>query len=214
MLPACFAIKTIVTTNSDVLILPGWQSSGPLHWQSRWEALYGYQRVEQHDWMRPLRGDWIARLEEVLLARAAPVWLVGHSLGCLLVAAWAAHSQQTARVAGALLVAPGDPELPALRSALRSWAPVQQVRLPFPALLVGSSNDPYCSLARAQQFGRDWGASFVSLGARGHLNADSGLGDWLEGHRWLGELQAEPAGAVFPTFTPTLIFDKEHAHGN
>ena len=71
-------------TDSDVLILPGWQSSGPLHWQSRWEALHGYQRVEQHDWLRPLRGDWIARLEEVLLARAVPVWLVGHSLGCLL----------------------------------------------------------------------------------------------------------------------------------
>ena len=214
MLLACCAIKNIVITYSDVLILPGWQNSGPQHWQSRWEALYGYQRVEQHDWMRPLRGDWIARLEEVLLARAAPVWLVGHSLGCLLVAAWAAHSQQTARVAGALLVAPGDPELPVLRAALRSWAPVQQVRLPFPALLVGSSNDPYCSLARAQQFGRDWGASFVSLGARGHLNADSGLGDWPEGHRWLGQLQAEPAGAVFPTFTPTHIFDKERAHGN
>ncbi len=208
MLPACYAIKTIVTTNSDVLILPGWQSSGPLHWQSRWEALYGYQRVEQHDWLRPLRGDWIARLEEVLLARAAPVWLVGHSLGCLLVTAWAAHSQQTARVAGALLVAPGDPELP----ALRSWVPVQQVRLPFPALLVGSSNDPYCSLARAQQFASDWGAGFVSLGARGHLNADSGLGDWPEAHQWLLQLQAEAAGAPFPTATP--IFDKENSHGN
>ena len=212
MLLACYAIKNIVMTDSDVLILPGWQSSGPLHWQSRWEALYGYQRVEQHDWIRPLRGDWIVRLEEVLLARAAPVWLVGHSLGCLLVAAWAAHSQQTARVAGALLVAPGDPELPALRSALRSWAPVQQVRLPFPALLVGSSNDPFCSLARAQQFGRDWGTRFVSLGARGHLNADSGLGDWLEGHQWLRQLKAESLGSELPI--STLIFDKEHAHGN
>ncbi len=129
-------------TEFDVLILPGWQSSGPLHWQSRWEALHGYRRVEQHDWLRPLRGDWIARLEEVLLARAVPVWLVSHSLGCLLVAAWAAHSRQTARVAGALLVAPADPELPALRPLLRSWAPVQQTRLPFPALLLGSSNDP------------------------------------------------------------------------
>jgi predicted alpha/beta hydrolase family esterase len=44
---------------ATVLILPGWQNSGPDHWQSRWEALYGYQRVQQHDWMRPLRGDSI-----------------------------------------------------------------------------------------------------------------------------------------------------------
>ena len=51
---------------ATVLILPGWQNSGPDHWQSRWEALYGYQRVQQHDWMRPLRGDWSARLEETV----------------------------------------------------------------------------------------------------------------------------------------------------
>ena len=37
----------------DVLILPGWQNSSPDHWQSRWEARYGYRRVEQHDWMHP-----------------------------------------------------------------------------------------------------------------------------------------------------------------
>jgi predicted alpha/beta hydrolase family esterase len=36
-----------------ILILPGWQNSGPDHWQTRWERVYGYQRVEQHDWMRP-----------------------------------------------------------------------------------------------------------------------------------------------------------------
>ena len=196
-------------TDSDVLILPGWQSSGPLHWQSRWEALHGYQRVEQHDWLRPLRGDWIARLEEVLLARAVPVWLVGHSLGCLLVAAWAAHSRQTARVAGALLVAPADPELPALRPLLRSWAPVQQTRLPFPALLLGSSNDPCCSLARAQQFAVDWGARFVGLGARGHLNAESGLGDWPEGLASLHALKT----AARATAVQATKFQKEHANG-
>ena len=69
------------------LILPGWQSSGPGHWQTRWEARYGYARVEQHDWMHPLRGDWTARLQDVVLARPGPVVLAAHSLGCLL-AAW------------------------------------------------------------------------------------------------------------------------------
>ena len=42
---------------AQVLILPGWQNSGPAHWQSRWEELYGFTRVQQHDWMQPLRGD-------------------------------------------------------------------------------------------------------------------------------------------------------------
>ncbi|MBW8465436.1 alpha/beta hydrolase, partial [Acidovorax sp.] len=51
---------------ATILLLPGWQNSGPDHWQSRWEARHGDLRVEQHDWMRPLRGDWSARLEETV----------------------------------------------------------------------------------------------------------------------------------------------------
>ena len=89
----------------NVLILPGWQNSGPDHWQSRWEALYGYRRVDQHDWMTPRRGYWIARLEDVVLGCDGPVVLVAHSLGCILTAAWAQVSRSTHRVQGALLVA-------------------------------------------------------------------------------------------------------------
>ena len=55
-------------TAPKILLLPGWQNSDEVHWQSRWEALHGDHRVEQHDWMRPLRGDWSARLEEEVLA--------------------------------------------------------------------------------------------------------------------------------------------------
>lgn len=175
----------------NVLILPGWQNSGPEHWQSRWERLHGYRRVEQHDWDRPQRGDWMARLEDVVLTADGPVLLVAHSLGCLLVAAWAAHSKNTARVQGALLVAPGDTEPEALRSQLPSWSPVVRQRLPFPALLIGSRNDPYCTFERAQGFAADWGARYIDLGDAGHINAASGLGDWPQGHAWLSELQKD-----------------------
>ena len=54
---------------SKVLILPGWQGSGPQHWQTLWEKRHGYVRVEQHEWMHPLRGDWVTRLEEMVLTR-------------------------------------------------------------------------------------------------------------------------------------------------
>ena len=91
-----------------VLILPGWQDSGPAHWQSRWQALHGFERVQQADWSWPRRGDWMAQLEEAVLADARPTALVAHSLGCQLVAAWAAHSQHTAAIVGALLVAPPE----------------------------------------------------------------------------------------------------------
>lgn len=172
-----------------ILLLPGWQNSGPGHWQSLWESTHGDRRVEQHDWMRPLRGDWSARLEEEVLAAPATVLLAAHSLGCILVAAWAAHSQNTHKVAGALLVAPGDVEREDLRELIPGWAPIVRQRLPFAATLVGATDDPYCSAGRAQGLARDWGARYVGIGPRGHINAESGLGDWPEGRAWLLELR-------------------------
>lgn len=174
-----------------VLLLPGWENSGPQHWQSLWETRHGYQRVEQHDWMRPLRGDWIARLEDVLLEADEPAVLVAHSLGCLHVAAWAAHSQNTARVKAALLVAPGDVERPEIRALLPSWSPVTLQRLPFQSVLLGSRNDPYCAFERAQTFAAAWGSRFIDDGEKGHLNAESGLGDWPKGHALLLDLMKD-----------------------
>lgn len=174
--------------SSNALILPGWQSSGPGHWQSLWEQAHGYVRLEQHDWQRPLRGDWIARLEDVLLQRKAPVVLVAHSLGCLLVAAWASHSRNTHLVTAALLVAPGDAEREEMRPVLTSWSPIPMQPLPFKSMLVGSRNDPYCSFERASEFARAWGSDLMDAGPLGHINAESGLGDWPQGHEWLKKL--------------------------
>lgn len=172
----------------NVLILPGWQGSGPDHWQSRWERAHGYQRVEQHDWMQPLRGDWIARLEDVLLSCDEPAVLVAHSLGCVHAAAWAAHSRNVHRVKGALLVAPPDVERDDLRQMLHSWAPVCLQALPFKTVVLASSNDPFCALERARLFAAAWGADCVDVGPRGHLNAESGLADWPAAHDQLMRL--------------------------
>jgi predicted alpha/beta hydrolase family esterase len=178
----------VAMTLSNVLLLPGWQNSGPDHWQSRWETLHGYRRVEQHDWMRPLRGDWTAQLEAVVRDAPEPVVIAAHSLGCILTAWWAAHTGCEHKVRGALLVAPGDVEREDLRQQIPGWAPIARQRLPFPSLLVASSNDPYCSLARAQGLAADWGAQCIDYGARGHVNAETGLGDWSEGHGWLQQV--------------------------
>ncbi len=178
---------------AQVLTLPGWHSSGPGHWQSRWEVLHGYQRVEQHDWVTPRRGDWLARLDEVVLGTEGPLLLVAHSLGCVLLAAWAKFSRQRGRVQGALLVAPADTELDALRVQLPGWAPAIREPLPFASVVVASSDDPFCTLARAQTLAQDWGSRFIDAGPRGHLNADSGLGDWPAGHALLEPwLRAQP----------------------
>ena len=171
-----------------VLVLPGWQGSGPDHWQMRWVHSHGYSVVEQDNWMRPRRGDWLARLDEVVVdtpGTGADIVLVAHSLGCIQVAAWAAVSRHTARIRGALLGAPGDVERPDLREQIPGWAPIVRQRLPFAATLVGSGNDPFCSHERAQSLAADWGAHWVDLGDAGHINADTGLGDWPKGHALL-----------------------------
>lgn len=171
-----------------VLLLPGWQDSDAAHWQSRWQALYGDERVVQDDWQWPRRGDWMARLEEVILQADAPVLLVAHSLGCHLVAAWAAHSRHTRRVQGALLVAPPDTEAEDLPPQLHNWRPAVRQPLPFPALALVSSNDPYGRLERSTALAADWGAACLDLGPMGHLNGESGLGDWPEGRALLMHL--------------------------
>ena len=173
-----------------VLILPGWQNSRPLHWQSRWQAAHGFERVEQADWNWPRRGDWMARLDEALLADPTPAVLVAHSLGCQLVAAWAAHSQHTHRVHAALLVAPPDTAREDMPPQLSTWRQIVTEPLPFPAHLVYSTDDPYCTADRALALAAAWGTRTTPIGARGHINGDSGLGDWPEGWALLQSVMA------------------------
>lgn len=172
-----------------VLLLPGWLNSDDYHWQSLWERNFGYERVEQADWDWPRRGDWMARLDEVLLADARPALLVAHSLGCQLVASWAEHSRLTARVMGALLVAPPDTEAADLPPQLHNWRPIRRPRLPFRSIAVLSSDDPFCTPARGAQMAGDWGSRIVMAGALGHLNTASNLGSWPAGQALLDELR-------------------------
>jgi uncharacterized protein len=167
-----------------VLLLPGWKNSGPGHWQSRWEALHGFIRVEQADWDWPRRGDWMAQLEDAVIGQppaGAPLLLAAHSLGCHLVAAWATHTRHAHRVQGALLVAPPDTERPDMPPQLAGWRKTVRQRLPFAAQAVVSSDDPYSTPRRARALAADWGAPVLELPHAGHINADSGLGDWPQG---------------------------------
>jgi uncharacterized protein len=85
-------------------------------------------------------------------------------------------------------VAPPDIERDDLRQALPGWAPVARQPLPFPSVLVASTDDPYGSFAHASRLAREWGSSLHDAGPRGHINAESDLGDWAEGHALLRSL--------------------------
>jgi hypothetical protein len=173
---------------TPVLILPGYGDSGPDHWQSHWErADPAFRRVMQDDWLLPKLADWVSRLEEEARACVTPPVLVAHSLACPLVAHWA--TRPGARAAGALLVAPADVDSPAhTADEVRNFSPIPLVPLPFPSIVVTSTDDPFVTPARAAAFARAWGSRLVTFERAGHLNADAGFGPWPEGRRLLAEL--------------------------
>jgi predicted alpha/beta hydrolase family esterase len=178
----------MATSPSDavcVLNLPGLWNSGDAHWQSHWERAYGYRRVLQRDWETPVRDEWVATLEAAVAGTPGPLVLTAHSLGCTLVGYWAQATAHAARVRGALLVAPSDVEAPSYPSGTTGFLPMPRARLPFPAVVVASTDDPYVSMARAADFAAAWGARLVDAGAHGHLNSDSKLGLWPAGHALL-----------------------------
>lgn len=164
-----------------VLTLPGWQGSGPTHWQSRWEERYDCRRVEQDDWLHPSLDAWMPALDRVLNEETRPTILVAHSLGCALVAHWACAHRGNSSVRGALLVAPPDVDRESAPIEVRGFAPLPTTPLPFPALVVASTSDPYCSFLRAGLIASCWGAEFISVGNLGHINAESELDEWNAG---------------------------------
>ena len=171
-------------TSTSIIIVPGWRDSGPGHWQTLWaERLPQARRVVQDDWHTPTRSAWVARLEETVLEQPGPVVIVAHSLGCITTAHM--KPEVPARVRGALLVAPADPER---RAVLSDFAPVPYAALPYRSILVASSNDPYCPIRLAGAYARAWGSEFVRLQNAGHINVDSGHGEWPLGRALLQSL--------------------------
>ena len=178
------------TSQVDILIVPGWSNSGPDHWQSRWQRnLRTASRVEQDDWLQPDRDRWVARIAEAVAQAAQPVVLVGHSLGVIAIL-HAAPELDRQRVGGAFLVAPPDlenilgwprDEGQDLEGLVASFGPTPTTTLPFPSRVIASSNDTFCTVARAQELGGSWGADVSIVADAEHINAASGHGPWPEG---------------------------------
>ncbi len=161
-----------------VLIVPGLGGSGERHWQthlerSRPDAL----RVHQADWDRPHFGHWTKMLGAAVEAMPGAI-LVAHSLGCALVAHLVRQRPELA-IGGALLVAPADVDaMPCVKEQLREFAPMPREVLPFPSVVVASTNDPFMHIARAQELANDWNADCIDIGRCGHINVESGHGPW------------------------------------
>ena len=177
----------------QLIVLPGIGGSGRAHWQSLWQAGDpSIRRFRPADWDRPDLSDWIAALDREVEHAAEPPILVAHSLACLLVAHWAAKGGRTVR--GAFLVAVPDPESAAFPDEARGFAAVPPGPLPFPSLVVASTNDPYGTLESVAARAADWGSRVEIAGALGHINGQSGLGDWPAGRALLAGFAAAATG--------------------
>jgi predicted alpha/beta hydrolase family esterase/GNAT superfamily N-acetyltransferase len=195
---ACFE-RALPEVRITVLIIPGLHGSGPRHWQTVWERERDdCLRVEQRDWQNPRCVEWVETLGAAVTATEGPLVLVAHSLGCITVAHWAAQYATIARerIAGALLVAPSDVDRPGFPAVASGFSPAPIAPLLFPTIVVASADDPFISLARAEQFADAWGSRFVAIGAKGHLNSDSGLGAWPDGQALLDTLLLSATGAT------------------
>ena len=159
---------------TTTLIVPGLNSSGVDHWQTWFEQqLPSTVRVIQHDWRDAYLPDWSARVDREIKRTPGRLFIVAHSFG-VLAAVHAAH-QNKDRIAGALLVAPADPDA----FAVSEFLPMGE--LGFPSVVVASTNDPWMRLERAAHWADLWGSDFINLGASGHINPEAGFGPWPEG---------------------------------
>lgn len=168
-----------------IVIVPGIGNSGSDHWQSHWETAFPRAaRIAPASWDAPDLADWTAALDEAVANAGAPPLVIGHSLGCLLFAHW--HAASARAVRGAFLVAVPDPAGPRFPVAAAAFAKLPRGRFGrVPVLAIASADDPYDPSGRALEWVTQQGATPLQLGARGHLNAASGLGEWQEGRALL-----------------------------
>jgi predicted alpha/beta hydrolase family esterase len=172
-------------TEATVVLVPGLRGHVTDHWQTRLAAtLPGARTVPPLGRVQPSLHARVTQLQRVVKQTPGPVVLVAHSAGCLVTVHWAAWYRGT-KVVGALLATPPTltEELPAAYPSIRDlrangWLPIPRLPLPFPSIVAASDDDPLADPLRLQSLARAWASRVHSLGSVGHLNPDSGFGDW------------------------------------
>lgn len=172
-----------------ILIVSGLGDSGQEHWQSHWlKELENSQKVIQTEWHAPQLENWMLHLNATIDSIEGPIILVAHSLAVVLIAHWS-KIHDCSKIAAALFVAPADVDSEKHTPAeIWNFAPIPLQPLPYPSILVTSSTDPYITTERAEYLANNWGSAFINVGAKGHLNSESEVGNWPEGKRLLQSL--------------------------
>jgi predicted alpha/beta hydrolase family esterase len=175
--------------NVNIYTVPGLYGSGPEHWQTHWEKLYGYIRIKQADWDNPDYNKWAYNLSETVVSSGKQsVILVAHSLGCHLVAK--SYSRLKPLIKGIFFVAPPDLDADVLKKNLSGFKAVPVI-FECPSWLVYSENDPFASVQYSETMGSSYGMKCINIGMKGHINSDSNIGNWDEGYRLFNQMLKE-----------------------
>ena len=176
-------MKTIFYT------IPGYGDSDSEHWQTYFETrLDNCQRIVQDNWTEPILGEWIERIDKTLNDKnLSDVILITHSLGGIALVHWVKKYGKV--IKGALIVAPPDIDYPYEDLGLETFTPIPHINLPFPSILVCSSNDNWMNLERAKHFANSWGSELVILKNAGHVSGDDGFKYWDDGLEILKKLE-------------------------
>ncbi|MES2150666.1 MAG: alpha/beta hydrolase [Pseudomonadota bacterium] len=189
-------------TSATILMVPGLRDAMPEHWQSLLEAdIPGARSVPPMEVNGLNCAARVGALDAAVAAIEGPVILVAHSAGVLMVAHWALKHRSN--VVAALLVTPPDlaapwPEKYPRPETLRmqGWSPLPCQRLPFPSLVVASSNDHLASPDAVRAMASAWGSELLELGAVGHMNPASGFGPWPQALELIAQLHSRAAPVV------------------
>jgi uncharacterized protein len=162
---------------TKTLIVPGLDGSPAPHWQHWWAATDpSALMVDLPDPARPSPTVWETELASMILHHPDSI-LVGHSLGCVLIARLMTIWPQL-RVRAAMLVAPAETQG---CDRIGHFGPIPQRHMDVPVTVVASRNDHWMSFARATHLAHTWGGDLMDAGHVGHINVASGFGPWKGG---------------------------------
>ena len=174
--------------NRSFIVLHGLGGSGSEHWQS-WlykELLDAGENVYYPtlpDFDNPHKDKWLQTLEETFQTISSDnITVVAHSLGCIL---WLhfvlKHGKKLKNtVTRVILVAPPSPYLK--HDLIQRFFPLpvkgkEIIQSCNDTIQIQSTNDPYCSVEDSQFF-KDLGIKQLLVVNKGHINIDSGFGEW------------------------------------
>ena len=163
-----------------IILVPGLRDSDQYHWQSCWGRRFPFwKRISQRNWLEPDIDAWICAIRRELVTCHLPAILVGHSFGAL--ASCRLVQTYKMNIAGIVMVAPAEPSHFELDEA------VLPEKLHTSSIMFASRNDPLMSFKRAQFWAECWGAHVIDIGDAGHINTESGFGEWEYGLEQLAE---------------------------